>query len=245
MTTLENFYKSIENDEIVKPKKDLYLESVKNLYPGIWTDEKVLQHIKLLKDKKPVAKWTDFDTWMEEDPYSYAPLDADEWLTERQEELYREAFNAQPKTRTLDPNDLKISKILKLRVQGASITISPAKNTISWEELLKKTKTIKDCKYITDAEYFIEFHTDGNPTGDKPHIHMYAHLTHIDKVNNVASYIRKKFPKTSCEIVKKQDITYGVQDYLIGKASKDAKKKYKKLDKSKRLSLNIPDILNL
>ena len=246
MSTLDEFNKRIENDELEKPKIDLYLKSIEKLYCGIWTDPDILEHIELLKQKQPEAKFTDFDEYLKSENLSYSDLTENEdggrtnWY-----KYYTGAFEDQPKTRHLTPNDLKIAKILKLRVQGASITISPKENTISWEDLLAKTKKIIDCDYIKDAQYFIEFYTDGCPTGNKPHIHMYAHLTDINLVNTVASYIRSKFKKTSCSIEKKHDITYGVKDYLEGKASLDAKKKFKKLDKIKRAKLNIPDVFNL
>lgn len=249
MSTLDEFNKRIEKDELEKPKIDLYLKSIEKLYSGIWTDPDILEHIELLKQKPSIAKYSDFDDYMMNDPWSLAPLnygDTDcEDISEKSLVPYMEAFNAQPTNRHLTPNDLKIAKILKLRVQGASISISPKEDTISWEDLLAKTKKIIDCDHIKDAQYWIEFYTDGCPTGNKPHIHMYAHLTDINLVNTVASYIRSKFKKTSCSIEKKHDITYGVLHYLEGRASLDAKKKFKKLDKIKRAKLNIPDVFIL
>lgn len=239
---MDEFYKRIEKDEIEKPKVDLYLQSIDKLYPGQWTDPDILEHIQILKNKQPEAKFLDFDEYLKHIGWCMDDLDEGEqpgdtnWW-----QHWHDEFDEQPKKKQLTPNDLKIAKILKLRVQGASITISPKENTISWEDLLAKTKKIIDCDYIKDAEYWIEFYTDGCPTGNKPHIHMYAHLTDINLVNTVASYIRSKFKKTSCSIEKKHDITYGVLHYLEGRASEDAKKKFKKLDKLKRKKLKIPE----
>ena len=240
----ESFYDTILNP-ILPPenKKQIYIEKVKNLYPLKYTDPDILQHIQLLKDREPEAEYTDICDFLEDHgPISYPSIP----LTDRQDELYDELFASQEKEYKLTPTDIQISNILKARVVGLSITISPAENHFkNYNELLDKVKTLKKCKNIKSAQYYIEFHTNGSAF--RPHIHMYAKLHSIraEDLNRTGSYIRKKFQKIQCKIEKKHDITYGIQDYLSGKDSSKEKQLLKEKDKKFRKENKIPDVFIL
>lgn len=242
---MNEFIQRIEKD-VKQPKRDKYLETIENLYPGIWTDKDILEHIALLKGKEPEAKYTDFDEFLESQNVVYDDLTEGEGAGEvNWWNHYHSEFADQTKKKQITPTDLRIAKILKLRVEGLAITISPPEKHFSVDELLTKTSQLNKCKYLKSAKYYIEFHTDGSAY--RPHIHMYAQLYNLNtlNINRTSSYIRKKFPKVSCSIERKLDITYGIQDYLSGNASTKKKQTNKEKDKKERKKLNIPDILIL
>ena len=150
---METFYNTLENSLILhNVPKNTYLTDIEKLYPQTYTDDQVLEHIRLLKEKKPTVKFPDFEEWLLE-TYNLAPTDLSEEGFFADYEFYANAHSNQNPTRHITKRDIKISNILKARVCGMSITISPKANHFkSYNELLAKTALLTNCKYITDAQ---------------------------------------------------------------------------------------------
>lgn len=247
---MDTFYNEIIDDIPPIPlDADIYQSHIDALYPQKYTYPDIVKHIALLKAKVPTCKYPTEEDYVDTMKSYYETRKYLCWDDDTEEQL-RTSYNrpdfCNPRKQRIDQRDIEISKILKSRARGLTITISPANKSGSYElekalYLIEKAKTLTNCKYLKAAEFWMECHTDGSDY--RPHIHMAATYDQSDNKNvgRIAAYIRRKFPKTSCHIERKHDITY-LKNYLTGKASTKAKQLLKAKDFEYREKNDIPHL---